>query len=150
MERPVAFVAGPEILQYIFGPLIGLGEQHAVAIMLVEVLAEPFQNLVGFRQVLVDRALSLDQVGNRVQTHAVDPEIEPKPHDIDDGAKYSRIVKVEVGLGRIETVPEISLRYRIPRPVRLLRIDEDDTGFREFLVRIAPHIEVAISRARLR
>ena len=31
MERHVAFVAGAEILQHVLGPLVGLGEQHAVA-----------------------------------------------------------------------------------------------------------------------
>src|SRR6516225_324581 len=46
-------------------------------------------------------------------------------------------------------MPVIGLRDRVPRPVRFLGVDEDDTGFGEFLVCIAPNIEVAQRRAGL-
>ena len=36
VERHVAFVARAEILQHVLRPLIGLGQQHAVAVALVE------------------------------------------------------------------------------------------------------------------
>ena len=94
----MAFFARPEILQHILRPLIGLGEQHAVGVMHVELAAQALQYLVGFGQVLVDRPLPLDQIRDRVQPHPVDPEIEPEPHDVDDGPKNSRIVKVEIRL----------------------------------------------------
>ena len=96
-----------------------------------------------FGEVLVDRALAFDQIGHGIQTHAVDPEIEPESHDINDGPQYSRIVEIEVGLVGVKPMPVISLRHRVPRPVGFLGVDKDDAGFRKFLVRVAPHIEIA-------
>ncbi len=40
VECHVAFVAGAEILQHILRPLIGLGEQHAMVVMHVELAAQ--------------------------------------------------------------------------------------------------------------
>jgi len=48
VERHMAFVARAEILQDILRPLIGLGEQHAIAVVHIELAAQPFQNLVRF------------------------------------------------------------------------------------------------------
>ena len=79
----------------------------------------------------------------------VDPEIEPEPHHVDDRAEHPRIVEIEVGLVRIEAVPVIGLRHRVPGPVRLLGIEKDDAGFEEFLVGVAPHVKIAPRRARL-
>ena len=59
------------------------------------------------------------------------------------------IVEVQVRLVRIEAVPVVGLGDRVPGPVRLLRIGEDDAGVLVFLVGVAPHIEVACRRARL-
>ena len=149
MERHVAFVAGAEILQHILRPLIGLGEQHAVGVAHVELAAQPAQDLMGLGQVLVDRAFALDQIGHRVEPQAVDPEIEPEPHHVGNCPEHARIVEIEVGLMRVEAVPVIGLRHRVPGPVRFFGVDKDDAGFREFLVGIAPDIKVAQMRARL-
>ena len=143
VERHMAFVARPEILQHIFRPLIGLGQQHAVAVARVELAAQPLQYLMCLGQVLVYRPFALNQIGNGVEPHAVDPEIEPEPHYVDNGAQHPRIVEIKVGLMRIEAMPVVGLRHRVPRPVRLLGIDKDDTGLGKFLVRVAPHIEIA-------
>ncbi len=78
----MAFVAGAEILQHVLGPLIGLGEQHAVLVAHVEFAAQALEDLVGFGQVLVAGAVALDQIGNGVEPQRVDPEIEPEPHDL--------------------------------------------------------------------
>src|ERR1700751_1358890 len=102
-----------------------------------------------FRQVFVDCPLALDPVGHCIDAQPVDPEIEPVTHHVEDGSQYSRIIEVEIGLVGIKTVPVIGLRHRVPRPVRLLGIDKDDTGFLEFLVRITPHIKVTERRAGL-
>ena len=105
VERHVAFVAGAEILQHVLRPLVGLGQQHAVVVAAVELVAQPAQDLVRFRQVLVVGALALDQVGHGVEPHAVDPEVEPVPHDVGDRAEHPRVVEIEVGLVRVEAVP---------------------------------------------
>ena len=46
-------------------------------------------------------------------------------------------------------MPVIRLRQRVPSPVRLLSVNENDAGLREFLVRVAPHVVVAEMRAGL-
>ena len=94
MERHVAFVARSEVLQHVFGPLIGLGEQHAVAIVHIKLAPQPLQDLMGFGQVFVYRALALDQIRHCVETHSVDPQIEPKAHNVGNRAENSRIVEV--------------------------------------------------------
>ena len=47
----VALVAVAEIGDGFFRPLIGLGEQHAIAIFLIHMAAQLFQELMGFRQI---------------------------------------------------------------------------------------------------
>jgi len=65
------------------------------------------QDLVGFRQVLVVGALALDQVRHRVEAQPVDAEVEPEAHDLQHFLEHGRVVEVEVGLMRVETVPVI-------------------------------------------
>ena len=149
VERHVAFVAVAEILQHVLGPLVGLGEQHAVAVARIELGAQPLQDLVRLGQVLVVRALALDQIGHGVETHAVDPHVEPEAHHVGHLAKHPRIVEIEVGLMGVEAVPVIGLRHRVPRPVRFLGVDEDDARAGEFLVGVAPDIVIAPGRAAL-
>ena len=143
MKRHVAFVARAEILQHVLGPLIGLGEQHAVGVALVHLAAQPAQDAVRFRQVFVVGALALDQVGHGVEPHAVDPEIEPEMHHVGDRAKHSRIVEIEVRLVRIKAMPVIGLGDRVPRPVRFFGVEKDDPGVEKLLVGVAPHVEIA-------
>ncbi len=51
---------------------------------------------------------------------------------------------------RKKAVPVKCLRLVIPRPVRFLRIGEDDPHTLILRVRVAPHIHVALGRARRR
>jgi hypothetical protein len=44
----------------------------------------------------------------------------------------------------IEPVPEILLHDEIPRPVRRLGIDEDDTGAEIALIAVAPDIVIPV------
>ena len=44
--------------------------------------------------------------------------------------EHLRVVEVEVGLVRIEAMPEIGAGHRVPGPVRLLGVDEDDARAR--------------------
>ena len=100
----MAFVAIAEILQHIFRPLIGLGEQHAVAITPVEFAPQSAQQLMGLGEVFVDRSFALDQVRHCVEAHAVHPEIEPEPHHVDNCSEHARIVEIQVWLMRVEAV----------------------------------------------
>ena len=112
MERHVAFVALAEIVLGVLRPLVGLGEQHAARIGLVELGADALEHLVRLRKVLVVGAFALDQVRHRVEPQPVDAEVEPEAHHAEHGLDDLRIVEVEVGLMRIEAVPVIGA----PRP----------------------------------
>ena len=55
----VAFVAGSEIGDGVFGPLVGLGQQHAAGVAAVDVRAQLLQKGVRLRKVLAVGALAL-------------------------------------------------------------------------------------------
>src|SRR3546814_5936970 len=68
--------------------------------------------------------------------------------DVCSSDLHPRIVEVEVRLVREKAVPVIGLRGRIPGPVRLLGVGEDDACSAVFLVAVAPDVVVAPGRAR--
>ena len=126
VERHVAFVAVAEVREHVGRPLVGLGQEHLVAVVRVELAADLLDDRVALGEVLAVRPLALDQVGDRVEPHPVDPHVEPEPHHLEDGAEHPRVVVVQVGLVVEEPVPVIRLRHRVPGPVRGLGVGEDD------------------------
>src|SRR3979490_748236 len=94
-------------------------------------------------QVLVVRAFSLDEIGDGIEPQSVDAQIEPEAQYSQHFDEDTWIVVVEIGLVRIEAVPEIALRHRVPGPIRFFAVDKDDTRSEIFLVGLAPHIIVA-------
>ena len=126
VERHVAFVAAAEIGDRVLRPLVGFGQQHAIAIFLVDMLAQLAQRLVRLRQVLAVRAFALEQVRHGVQPQAVDAQIEPEVHGREHGLADLGIVPVQVRLVRVEAMPVVGLGDRVPGPVRALEILEDD------------------------
>ena len=62
----------------VVGPLVGLGEQHAVREFAVDVRAQLAHEGVGLGQVLAARAVALEQVGDGVESQAVDAQLEPE------------------------------------------------------------------------
>ena len=90
-------------------------------------------------QVLVARALALDEIRNGVEPQAIDALVQPEPHDARDGALHVRIVEVQVGLVAEEAVPVVLLRNRIERPVRRLGVREDDARVRRTRVGSSLH-----------
>jgi hypothetical protein len=73
------------------------------------------------------RAFPLDQIRHRVESHAVHIHPEPVVEDADDGVEHRRVVEIQVWLVRVEAVPVVRLRDRVPGPVRALEIVEDDS-----------------------
>src|SRR3982751_3460980 len=59
---------------------------------------------------------------------------------------HGRIVEVQIGLVRVEAMPVISLRHRIPRPVRSFKILKDDPRVRIFFRRFTPDVKFALGR----
>ena len=72
-EGHVAFVAVAEVGTDIGGPLIRLRQQRLPAVALIELVPEQLEDGVSLGQVLVDGALALNQVGNRVEPQRIDP-----------------------------------------------------------------------------
>ena len=88
--------------------------------------------------------------GNRVQAEAVHAHVEPELHGAEHRLQHARVVEVEVGLVAEEAVPVVLLRHRVPGPVRRLGVGEDDARALVLLVGVAPHVVVALARARRR
>ncbi len=139
----LAFVAAAEIFLHVLRPLIGFGQQHLALGVGVEFAAQPFDDGMRLRQVLVVGAVALAEIGNGVETEAVDAGVEPALHHLHQRAHHARIVEIEVRLVREEAVPVELAGFRIPGPVRLLGIGEDDPRALVFLVGVAPDIPVA-------
>nr|GFA32829.1 hypothetical protein [Tanacetum cinerariifolium] len=143
----VAFVAVlalaiAEVHLRVFRPLVGFGQQHAVRVVGVDLGTNLLEDLMGLRQVFVVGAIALDQVRDRVQTQAVDAHVQPIAHDLDDRLHHLRVVEVQVRLVGIETVPEVLLGDRVPRPVGLLGVEKDDPGAVILLRVIGPDVEI--------
>ncbi len=147
VEGHVALVAVTEIGRGVLGPLVGLGEEHAVGIVGVDVPAEGLQEGVGLGQVLAVRALALVQIGDGIESETVDAHLEPEVDALEERFTHRRVVEVEIGLVRVETVPVVRLCDRVPGPVGNLEILEDDASFGVALRRVAPDVEVARSAA---
>ena len=137
VEGHVAFVARAEIGQHVARPLVGLGQDHAVAVARIHLLA----------QQLDDGAVALDQIGNRVEPQRIHAQVEPEAHAVDDLAHHLGVVVVEVRLVREEAVPEVRLGHRVPGPVRLLGVGEDDARVLILLIGVAPDVVVALLRS---
>ena len=151
----VALIAGaailaPEVQLGVFGPLVGLGQQHAVGVVGVDFRADLLEHHMGLGQVFVVGAVTLDQVRNRIQAQAVDAQVEPVAHDAEYRLHHLRVVEVQVRLVRIEAVPEVLLGHRVPGPVGFLGIEKDDPRALVLVVGVGPDVEIARRRALLR
>ncbi len=131
VERHVALVTLPEVRAHVPGPLVRLGEENASGELGLERSAQPADHRVGLGQVLAARALSLDEVGDRVEAEAVHPQLGPEAHHPDDLLEHPRVLEVEVRLVREEAVPVERARDRVPGPVGALGVREDDPRTRE-------------------
>ena len=151
VERHVAFVGVlAEVLLGVFRPHVGLGQQHAVRVFGIQRGADLAQDGVGFRQVFVRGAGAFDQIRHCVQTQAVHAAVQPEAHHFQHRFQHRRVVEVEIGLVRIEPVPEVLAGHRVPGPVGLFGIAKNDARAFVFLVGIRPDVEVALRRTSRR
>jgi hypothetical protein len=150
VEVHVALVAVAEVRRGVRRPLVGLREQHPVLEVGVDVRAQLLEERVGLLEVLAARSLALVEVRHRVEPHAVDAHLHPEVDHPEQRGVDGRVVEVEIGLVRVEPVPVVRLRDRIPRPVRALVVLEDDAGVLVARRGVAPHVEVALGAARRR
>ena len=80
--RHVALVAVPEIGAHVGRPLVGFREQHAVRPARLDVAPDRLQDGVRLGQILAAGALTLDEVRHGVEAKAVDPQLQPEVHDL--------------------------------------------------------------------
>ena len=149
VERHVELVAVAEVLARVLGPLVRLREQDAVAVARVDLRPQLLEEGVRLGQVLAARPVALEQVGHGVAPEAVQPLVEPEAERVEHGPLDLGIVVVEIGLVAEEPMPVVRVGDRVPGPVRLLRVHEDDAGVPVLLVVGAPDVPVALRRARV-
>ena len=122
----MALVAVAEVLDDVGRPLVGLGEQHAVGVVGVDLGADALEVLVRLGQVLAVGALALVEVRDGVEAEAVEPEVQPEAQDLEHRLLDLGVVEVEVGLVGEEAVPEVGAGLLVPGPVGGLGVGEDD------------------------
>ncbi|MNF73872.1 hypothetical protein D3C84_558880 [compost metagenome] len=115
----------------------------------IDLGADLLEHIVGLGQVLVVGAVPLDQIGNGVQTQAVDAHVQPVMHHRQQRFHDLRVIEVKVRLVRIEAVPEVLAGHRVPGPVGLFGVEEDDPGTVVLLIVIGPDIKVPCRRTGL-
>src|SRR5262249_3924923 len=108
------------------------------------------EEAVRLRQVLAAGAVTLVQVGDGVQPHAIDAAVEPEVEGMEDSLVYGGVVVIQVRLMRGEAGAVERGGRRVPGPVRPGDMLEDDAGFLEAVARRAPDVEVALGAARRR
>ena len=106
----VALIAVAEIFAYVFRPLIRLGEKKPILIVGVDRGTELLDDLVRLAKILVIGAFALDQVGDRIESKAVDPQVQPKTHDFQNRIQDRRIVEIQIRLVTEKSVPVVRLR----------------------------------------
>src|SRR5207253_9272166 len=115
---------------------------------LIEARAELFEKNVGLRQVFARRSFALVQIRNGVETECVDAEVHPELEHFEERVVDRRIIEIQIGLMRIEAMPIVRMRNRIPRPIRRFEILEDDSRVLILFRRVAPDVIVAPRRSR--
>ena len=143
MKGHMTLVALAEVSDRVFRPLVGLRQQHAVMVFLVNMLAQFAQRLMSFRQVFAIGAFALKQVRDSVEPQAIDAQIKPEIHGREHGLADLRVVPVQVRLMRVEAVPVVCLGNRVPGPVGTFEVFEDDASVTILLRGVAPHVVVA-------
>ena len=132
-----------EIGHGVFGPLVGLPQQHPRRVLPIHVGPKLLQHLVRLRQVLAGRALPLHQVRDGVEPKPVHAHVEPEVHHLQHRLQHGGVVVVEVGLVGVEAVPVVGLRGLVPRPVRGLELLEDNARVAVAIDGLAPDVEIA-------
>ena len=85
-----------------------------------------------------------------VEAEAVEPEVEPETEDLEHRLLDLGALVVQIRLVAEEAVPVVLAANRIVRPVRGLRVDEDDPRVLVALGRVRPDIPVALRARRVR
>ncbi len=113
----MALISVAKVSGGVFRPLVGLGEQHPVLELAIDVTPYFLEESMGLRQVLAVGALPLVEVGDGIQAKPVHPQVKPEGYYLQNSLPYQGIIIIEVGLVRVEAVPVVGLGHRVPGPV---------------------------------
>ena len=138
------FVAIAKVRQRIFCPLIRFGEKHRAGRVRVEKRAQAFVIRVRFGQIFAVRAFAFDEVRRRVHANSIRALIHPKLRDTHHRFLHFRVVKIQIGLMIKKAMPIILPAQFVKFPIRRFVINKNDARLFIFLIRVAPHIPVAI------
>ncbi len=150
VERHVALVAVAEVLDDVGRPLVGLGQQHAVRVLRVDLRAHALEVVVRLGQVLAVGAVALVEVRHGVEPEAVHAEVEPEVQDLEHRRLDLGVVVVEVRLVREEAMPVVGAGLVVPGPVRHLGVGEDDPRVLVAMDGVRPDVPVALRVVRAR
>jgi hypothetical protein len=105
VEGHVALVALAEVGDGVLGPLVGLGQQHAIGVVGVDMPAHLLEELVRLRQVLAIGALAFHQVRNSIEPESVYSHLQPEPHHLPHLLPNCGIVVVKIWLVTEKSMP---------------------------------------------
>src|SRR5262245_43384183 len=144
MKGQMKLISVPEIGAQVRWSLISLSQEDAAWISTSKLAPQLFEIGMRFWQVFTECVLALEEVGRRIATKPIQPQIKPEPHNVEHLALDLRIVVVEIWLVMKEAVPVISLGHRVVCPVGGLAVTEDDSGLFIFLIAVAPNVVIAL------
>ena len=113
MKGHMAFVAGTKIRDGVFRPLVRFGQEHPVAIFLIDVLPERFQESVSLRKIFAIGSFALIKVGHRIQAQAVHSHPEPEIDRVEERLVNLRVIEVQVRLVRVKAMPVVGFCHRV-------------------------------------
>src|SRR5690606_10924210 len=105
------------------------------------------QKGVRFRQILANGPLALVKIGDGIEAHAIDTQVEPEVDRLENSLVNLGIVEVQIGLMLVKAMPIVGFRNRIPGPVGGLVVLEDDASLFVLLRVLRPDVEISMRMA---
>ena len=142
MKCHVELIAIAEVRQQICRPLVRFCQQHASRKFFIQAGPQVLKYAVGLGKIFAVGAFAFDQIRDCIQPETVHAQVQPEAHDVPHLFADLRIVVVQIRLMTEKSVPVVLLRNRVPRPVRKLGIQEDDSGSFVLRIGIAPDVPI--------
>jgi hypothetical protein len=128
---------------------VGFAEDDGAALAPAEEFREGAEHVVLLRGALEVGAFFGNDEGDGVHAEAVDAELEPEAHDLEDLGLHVRVRGVEVGLEIVKAVEVVSARVFLIGPRGFLDAGKDHAGGRIFRFGVRPDIPIAVLRLRI-
>ena len=140
----VELVAVAQVGSHVFGPLVGLGEQHRPRRIVVDKGPQALEVGVGLEQVLAIGAVALVEIGHGIHAKAVHALVQPEADHVQHLLLDGGMVVVQIRLVVEEAVPIIRAPHRVPAPIGGLIVEKDDARLGVALVGRTPDVPVPV------